>query len=49
MDKRNLRAQALALATQLPTNEDDARAVYVLLGELLEGWIYPPSASEDDK
>jgi hypothetical protein len=49
MDTRSLRAQALALATQLPETKSEAIEVYELLGELLECWIYPPSAAEEDK
>ena len=49
MDNRSLRAQALALATQLPIHEDDAKEVYRLLGELMKEWIYPSIASDDAK
>ena len=40
MLERDLRMQALTLATQLPDDEMTARKVYTLLGELIDGWIF---------
>jgi hypothetical protein len=37
---RDLRMQALMLATQLPDDEMTARRVYTMLGELIDHWIY---------
>ncbi len=40
MLERDLRMQALALAAHLPDDEETARKVYSLLGELIDGWIF---------
>lgn len=40
---RDLRMQALTLATQLPDDEISARKVHAMLGELIEQWIYRDS------
>lgn len=37
---RDLRMQALMLATQLPDDEVTARRVHQMLGELIDHWIY---------
>lgn len=40
---RDLRMQAMTLATQLPDDEMTARKVYAMLGELIDGWIFKDS------
>jgi len=40
---RDLRMQAMTLATQLPDDEMTARRVYAMLGELIDGWIFKDS------
>lgn len=31
---------ALQIATQLPVKKRDAKRVYALLGEIIDGWLY---------
>lgn len=40
---RDLRIQALTLATQLPDDEMTARRVHAMLGELIDNWIFKDS------
>jgi hypothetical protein len=40
MLERDLRKQAISLATQLPDDQETARQVYAYLGELIDKWIY---------
>jgi hypothetical protein len=40
---RDLRMQAMTLATQLPDDEMTARRVYAMLGQLIDGWIFKDS------
>jgi hypothetical protein len=37
---RDLKMQAIALATQLPDDKETARKVHAYLGELIEQWIF---------
>lgn len=46
MMERNLRLQALTLATLLPEDRQAAREVYALLGELIDGWIFKESETQ---
>lgn len=40
MLERDLKMQALSLATQLPDDEATARKVHAFLGELIDQWIF---------
>jgi hypothetical protein len=43
---RDLKMQAMALATQLPDNEMTARRVHALLGDLIDQWIFNDKAGQ---
>lgn len=43
---RDLKMQAMALATQLPDDEMTARRVHALLGELIDQWIFNEAAGQ---
>lgn len=46
MLSRDLRMQAMTLATQLPDDEMTARRVHALLGELIDQWIFNDAAGQ---
>lgn len=46
MLSRDLKMQAMMLATQLPDDELTARRVYALLGELIDQWIFNEAAGQ---
>lgn len=38
---------AMQLAVQLPRSEEDARHIYILLGKLIDNWVYIKEADGD--
>ena len=46
---KELKIQALALATQFPSDKDEAFALYKTLGDLLGGWLHTdPGDAENE-